>query len=65
MSEHKDAVWFDDIQTVDNKTKAAYRELRLWQKGLLAAITAGATDPVRFADEFVELVNDKRAQLLA
>lgn len=65
MSEHKDAVYFDEIQPVDNKTKAAYRELRLWQKGLLAAITAGATDPARVADEFVETVNAKREQLLA
>lgn len=65
MSEHKDAVYFDETQPADNKTKAAYRELRLWQKGLLAAITAGVTDPTRIADEFVELVNAKRAQLLA
>lgn len=64
MSEHKDAVYFDDAPTTD-KVKAAYRELRLWQKGLLAAITAGATDPTRIADDFVELVNAKRAQLLA
>ena len=65
MSEHKDAVYFDETQPADNKTKAAYRELRLWQKGLLAAITAGVADPARIADDFVELVNEKRAQLLA
>lgn len=66
MSEHKDAVYFDDLpEPADNKTKAAYRELRLWQKGLLAAITAGATDPTRIADDFVGAVNAKRAQLLA
>lgn len=65
MSEHKDAVFFDETQPADNKTKAAYRELRLWQKGMLAAISAGATDPTRIADEFVQAVNAKRAQLLA
>lgn len=65
MSEHKDAVYFDEAQPADDKTKAAYRELRLWQKGLLAAITAGAYAPTRVADDFVELVNEKRAQLLA
>ena len=64
MSEHKDAVYFDETQPADNKTKAAYRELRLWQKGLLAAITAGAFAPALVADDFVELVNEKRRELL-
>lgn len=40
-SEHKDAVYFDETQPADNKTKAAYRELRLWQKGYLAAVAGG------------------------
>lgn len=65
MSEHKDAVYFDEIQPVDNKTKAAYRELRLWQKGFLAALEGGHRNPHRAADEFVEAVNAKREQLLA
>ena len=65
FGEHKDAAWFDEEHSNDNKNKAAYRELRLWQKGLLAAITAGATDPARIADDFVELVNAKRSELLA
>ena len=65
MSEHKDAVYFDETQPADNKTKAAYRELRLWQKGYLAAVEGGRGDPHRTADAFVEAVNAKRAQLLA
>ena len=65
MSEHKDAVYFDETQPADNKTKAAYRELRLWQKGYLAAVEGGHRDPHRAADEFVGAVNAKRAQLLA
>lgn len=65
MSEHKDAVYFDETQPADNKTKAAYRELRLWQKGYLAALEGGHCDPNRRADEFVGAVNAKRAQLLA
>ena len=65
MSEHKDAVYFDETQPADNKTKAAYRELRLWQKGYLAASEGGHSDPHRAADEFVCAVNAKRAQLLA
>ena len=66
MSEHKDAVYFDDLpEPADNKTKAAYRELRLWQKGWLAALEGGHPFPRRAADEFVCAVNDKRAQLLA
>ena len=64
MSEHKDAVYFDETQPADNKTKAAYRELRLWQKGYLAAVAGGRGDPCLFADEFVLDVNAKRAQLL-
>ena len=65
MSEHKDAVYFDETQPADNKTKAAYRELRLWQKGYLAALEGGCDDPGLFADAFVLDVNAKRAQLLA
>lgn len=65
MSEHKDAVYFDETQPTDNKTKAAYRELRLWQKGYLAAVEGAHRDPHRAADEFVQAVNAKRAQLLA
>ena len=65
MSEHKDAVYFDETQPADNKTKAAYRELRLWQKGYLAALAGGHYAPCRTADEFVVDVNAKRAQLLA
>ena len=65
MSEHKDAVYFDEIQPADSKTKAAYRELRLWQKGWLAAVEGGHHCPKWAADEFVEAVNEKRAQLLA
>ena len=65
MSEHKDAVYFDEIPTADDKTKAAYRELRLWQKGYLAASEGGHPNPRRAADEFVGAVNAKRAQLLA
>lgn len=65
MSEHKDAVYFDETQPADNKTKAAYRELRLWQKGYLAAASAGRRLPGVYADEFVLAVNAKRAQLLA
>lgn len=65
MSEDKDIVYFDEIQPVDNKTKAAYRELRLWQKGYLAALEGGHPEPPFAADEFVRDVNDKRAQLLA
>ena len=65
MSEHKDAVYFDETQPADNKTKAAYRELRLWQKGYLAAVEGGHCDPYGAADEFVRRVNAKRSQLLA
>ena len=65
MSEHKDAVYFDETQPADNKTKAAYRELRLWQKSYLAAVAGGRDDPCLFADAFVLDVNAKRAQLLA
>ena len=65
MSEHKDAVYFDETQPADNKTKAAYRELRLWQKGYLAAVEGGHRDPHRAAEEFVHAVNYKRAQLMA
>ena len=65
MSEHKDAVYFDETQPADNKTKAAYRELRLWQKGYLAALAGGHGDPCFFAAEFVIDANAKRAQLLA
>ena len=64
MSEHKDAVYFDEIQPVDNKTQAAYRELRLWQKGFLAALEGGHPNPRRAADEFVCAVNEKRRELL-
>ena len=64
MSEHKDAVYFDETPPADNKTKAAYRELRLWQKGYLAALEGGCDDPGLFADAFVRDVNAKRAQLL-
>ena len=55
-------VYFDEIQPV---TKAAYRELRLWQKGYLAAVEGGHCDPYGAADEFVRRVNAKRSQLLA
>ena len=65
MSEHKDAVYFDETQPADNKTKAAYRELRLWQKGYLAASEGGHPSPQLAADEFVCAVNAKREQLLA
>ena len=65
MSEHKDAVYFDETQPADNKTKAAYRELRLWQQGYIAAVEGGPPTPNRRADEFVLDVNAKRAQLLA
>ena len=77
MSEHKDAVYFDETQPADNKTKAAYRELRLWQKGYLAALPACIAafyaqetctplqDAEGYADQYVEAVNDKRGQLLA
>ena len=69
MSEHKDAVYFDELPELvgraDNKTQAAYRELRLWQKGYLAASEGGHPNPRRAADEFVGAVNAKRAQLLA
>lgn len=65
MSEHKDAVYFDETQPDDNKTKAAYRELRLWQKGYLAAVEGGNPSPHWAADDFVRNVNAKRAQLLA
>lgn len=64
MSEHKDAVYFDETQPTDNKTKAAYRELRLWQKGYLAAVEGGHPEPVFAAEDFVRDVNAKRAQLL-
>ena len=64
MSEHKDAVYFDEPTPTDDKTKAAYRELRLWQKGYLAALEGGRGDPGYSADEFVLDVNAKRAQLL-
>lgn len=65
MSERKDAVYFDETPPADNKTNAAYRELRLWQKGYLAALEGGHCDPYWHADEFVQAVNAKRAQLLA
>lgn len=63
MSDHKDAVWFDDEPT-DNKVKAAYRELRLWQKGYLAALAGSWSLPTMAADQFVFDVNAKRAELL-
>ena len=65
MSEHKDAVYFDETQPADNKANAAYRELRLWQKGYLAALEGGHCDPVGTADDFVRCGNAKRSQLLA
>ena len=65
MIEHKDAVYFDEPTTTDDKTKAAYRELRLWQKGYLAALEGGDSAPTYAAEEFVRDVNAKRAQLLA
>lgn len=65
MSEHKDVVYFDETQSADNKTKAAYRELRLWQKGYLAAVEGGHPVPTFAAEEFVREVNAKRSQLLA
>lgn len=64
MSEHKDAVYFDETPLADNKTKAAYRELRLWMKGYLAASEGGHPHPRRAAEDFVRDVNAKRAQLL-
>lgn len=66
MSEHKDAVYFDEAPhgLASAEVKAAYRELRLWQKGYLAAVEGGHRDPHRAADEFVQAVNAKRAQLL-
>ena len=60
-----DAVYFGETQPTDSKAKAAYRELRLWQKGYLAAVAGGRDDPCLFADEFVLDVNAKRSQLLA
>ena len=66
MSEHKDAVYFDELpEPVDNKTKAAYRELRLWQRGYLAAVEGGHPDPQQAADEFVAAENYKRAKVLS
>ena len=65
MSEHKDAVYFDETQPADSKAKAAYRELRLWQKGYLAALAGGYFEPILAAEDFVRDVNAKRAQLLA
>lgn len=65
MSEHKDAVYFDETQPTDNKAKDAYRELRLWQKGYLAALQGGRGNPCLLADEFVLDVNAKRAYLLS
>ena len=64
MNEHKYAVWLDETQAADNKTKAAYRELRLWQKGYLAALAGGHPEPTFAAEEFVRDVNAERAQLL-
>ena len=67
FGEHRDAVYFDEEHSNDNKTKAAYRELRLWQKGYLAAVAIGNSSPVcaAVADEFVQAVNAKRAELLS
>lgn len=64
FGEHRDAVYFDEEHSNDSKTKAAYRELRLWQKGLLAAISGGHPEPTWAAEEFVQAVNAKRAELL-
>lgn len=64
FGEHRDAVWFDEEHSNDNRVKAAYRELRLWQKGYLAAVTGGSCVPADVADRYVEHVNAKRAELL-
>lgn len=66
MSEHKDAVFFDEAPQgfATDSVKAAYRELRLWQRGYLAAVEGGHPEPVFAAEDFVRDVNAKRAQLL-
>lgn len=64
FGEHRDAVWFDEEHSNDNKTKAAYRELRLWQKGYLAALSGGSQWPAVDAALFVVAVNAKRKELL-
>lgn len=65
FGEHRDASWFDEEHSNDHKVKAAYRELRLWQKGYLAAVEGGHPEPTWAAEEFVQAVNAKRAELLA
>lgn len=66
MSEHKDAVFFDEAPhgLATDSVKAAYRELRLWQKGYLAAVAGRHPEPAYAAEDFVRGVNDKRSQLL-
>ena len=64
FGEHRDAVYFDEEHSNDNRVKAAYRELRLWQKGYLAAVEGGHPEPTWAAEEFVQAVNAKRAELL-
>lgn len=61
MSDHKDAVYFDEQQ---GSSSAAYRELRLWTKGYLAALQGGNQYPGHAAEEFVADVNAKRRELL-
>ena len=67
FGEHRDAVYFDEEHSNDNRVKAAYREIRLWQKGYLAAMTSGNGSELCAleADTFVQAVNAKRAELLA
>ena len=61
MNDHKDAVYFDEPQ---GSNATAYRELRLWQKGYLAALQGGNQYLVHAANEFVADVNAKRRELL-
>lgn len=63
--EHRDAVYFDEEHSNDDRVKAAYRELRLWQKGYIAALSGGLSWPEEKANAFVAHVNAKRAKLLA
>lgn len=65
MSDHKNAYYFTDKDDrEDNAKGAAYRDLRNWKAGYLAALNGGLPYPEYVAQQFVESFNAKRAELL-
>lgn len=52
------------VNREDNAKGAAYRDLRNWKAGYLAALNGGLPYPEYVAQQFVESFNAKRAELL-